>query len=140
MTSFTIKGIGEVKSRFNAINSKLKKDEVYKIIAPKIKAQTKKRLLYGKKDPDGRRWADWSKGYLKTRTASQSKLLGTKALLNSININREGDKIYIISNIEYANTHQYGDHERNIPQRAYVGINAQNISELDIAIKRHVKA
>ena len=50
----------------------------------------------------------------------------------------DGDQVTVGSVKEYAATHQYGDEERNIPARPYLGLSERDVGELGELVEEFV--
>lgn len=100
-----------------------------------VVSQTQRRIHSDKAAPDGRAWPEWSPRYARTRHANQSLLESDGYLLTSIQHVVEGSDVEVGSNMVYAASHQYGDPDRNIPQRQYLGLSDSDGSEVIEAIE-----
>jgi phage virion morphogenesis protein len=106
-------------------------------IGVEVESQVRARIEQEKAGPDGTPWPKWSARYAKTRHGGHSLLEGEGDLLGSINayIYLDGSAVEIGSNLIYAATHQYGDAERNIDPRPYLGLSADNEAELQSVVE-----
>lgn len=119
--------------------SKLDKSELLESLAQLGEQQTKHRISTEKESPDGESWEDWSRGYALTRHSGHSLLQGDGDLLESIASSApSGDEIAWGSNLIYAAVHNFGhtfDDGREVPERRYLGISADNAKEMeDVAV------
>lgn len=107
------------------------KGDVLEAAGDLVADQVRARIESGDREaPDGSDWPDWSEAYEKTRGSQQEMLLNQGDLLNSIQHAISGASVDVGSNLVYAATHQFGDPGRNIPARAYLGLSADNESDL----------
>lgn len=96
--------------------------------------QTHERLRDTKESPDGDPWEDltdaWvvrkKKGWNGTPGSSGGLLDFQGDLNDSIQWLVDGGSVEVGSNVEYAATHQFGDDERGIPARPYLGLSGDN--------------
>lgn len=95
-------------------------------VGAEVESQTRRRIQSEKVDSTGREWPAWTEKYAATRHAGQSLLQSTNALLDSIEYRVQGDEVLIGSHLIYAATHQYGDPERNIIERPFLGLSDEN--------------
>lgn len=100
-----------------------------------IEDQTKLRIADEKTSPEGEPWAPWSARYAGTRNATNSRrhslLVGEGDLRDSIQNFTTGQEAVVGSNLIYAATHQFGDASRNIPARPYLGLSADNRTDIE---------
>jgi len=92
--------------------------------------QTKNRLYYTKTAPDGTPWAPWSERYARTRQGNHSLLIDSSRLLNTIYATNTKTTAAAHSNVVYANTHQRGNPNKNIPARPFLGTSPEDLNEL----------
>lgn len=103
------------------------------VIGAEVLSQTQERITQEQEAPDGTPWAQWSDGYKKNRANSGGAFLDASGdLIDSLDYNASNDEVIVGSNLVYAATQHFGDDERNISARAYLGINAEN----EVAILR----
>lgn len=95
-----------------------------------VEAQTRRRIAEDKSAPEGTDWPAWSAEYAATRGTGQALLQGEGDLLDSITHEVDGEAAEIGTNLIYAATHQFGDEERGIPARAFLGISPGDAAEL----------
>ena len=106
-------------------------------LAGEVESQTRRRIGETKTDPDGIPWPEWAPRTKRRRHAGQSLLQMQGDLLDSIQSVVEGEDVLVGSALFYAATQQFGSEEgdgRNIPARAYLGIGADDVSELEAVI------
>jgi len=107
------------------------KPELLDIIGAVVESQVRRRIRDEKNDPDGTPWGKWSERYAKRRPAGRTLLMGEDHLLDTItHLNVDRDSLEVGSNMIYAATHQFGDDERNIPARPFLGISDDNETDL----------
>ena len=81
--------------------------------------------------PDASPWPEWDTRYARTRHPGHSLLQSGNDLLESIQHAVDGGAVKVGSNLVYAATHQFGDDDRGIPARAYLGLSAAEAAELE---------
>ena len=113
-----------------------------------IEEQTKDRIEFTKKNPDGGRWDPWKLSTLrylrKHKRFKKATLLNrspAEGLLNSIEFRTKGrDSVIVGSSKEYAGYHQSGT--RKMAARKFLGFGVTDIAELQDAVAlfmmRHV--
>lgn len=99
-------------------------------LGAELESQTRRRLSDEKTDPEGRPWAEWSPDYAARRPKKGGILDLDGDLIDSIAFETTTDAVTIGSNLVYALVHQEGDEDRNIPQRAYLGVDDDNLDDL----------
>ncbi len=104
-----------------------------------LESQTKERFEE-KRGPRGAEWEPWRDArYAKAQTGRGKSLLEDEGdLLGSIVPAVDGDQVTVGSVKEYAATHQYGDEERNIPARPYLGLSERDVGELGELVEEFV--
>ena len=110
--------------------AELDTDELLRGIGAEVESQTRRRIAVDKTSPDGSAWPDWSPEYAKTRHSGQSLLQGAGHLLDSLTHQVEGDSVLIGSPLVYAATHQFGDPERGIEQREFLGLAGNDLDDV----------
>ena len=111
-------------------------------LALEIEEQTRARFET-KEGPDGP-WDNWSEKYAEKKAGSgQSLLRQDNYLEESITHNFSGSngvnaQVAIGSPMIYAANHQYGDDDRGIPARAYLGITAEDEDDLVLIINDYI--
>ncbi len=111
-------------------------------LALEIEEQTRERFET-KEGPDGP-WDDWSEKYAEKKAGSgQSLLRQDNYLEESITHNFSGSngfnaQVSIGSPLIYSATHQYGDDDRGIKARAFLGITAENEADLVLIINDYI--
>ena len=112
-----------------------------------VEDQTKLRIANEKTAPDGTPWAPWSDRYAATRNTGNrrrhSLLVGEGDLRDSIQAYTMGmgssSMAAVGSPLIYAATHQFGDEARGIPARPYLGISADNHSDIEHFVARRIQ-
>lgn len=99
-------------------------------LGAEVESQTRRRIQSDKASPSGEPWAAWSPQYAETRHAGQSLLQSLGPLLNSISYQVQGSSVLVGSPMVYAATHNFGDPERGIPQREFLGVEGQDFEDL----------
>ena len=99
-----------------------------------IEQQTKDRIETQKQSPTYGAWDDWSPGYEATRHGNHSLLRNNGDLLDSIQYTVTGGEAEIGTNLIYAKTHQFGDEDRNIPERRFLGVSENDLFNLQVAL------
>jgi phage virion morphogenesis protein len=123
-------GLDELQSRLKKL-SRIKKAEILDIVGAQVESQTRRRIRDEKTDPSGNSWPAWSSHYAARRPAGRTLLMNEDHLLDSVtHLAVDSDSIEVGSNLIYAASHQFGDGDRGIPMRAYLGISEDNEKEL----------
>lgn len=99
-------------------------------IGAEVVSQTQRRIAVDKASPKGEAWPEWSAEYAETRHSGQSLLQGENHLLNSMTFQIIGDSVLVGSPLVYAATHQYGDKDRGIPQREFLGLEGADLDDV----------
>ncbi|WP_434361055.1 phage virion morphogenesis protein [Parasalinivibrio latis] len=114
--------------------AKVDAQEVMLALANLVESQTRTRLEQDKQDPDGEPWEAWSLPYGRTRHSNHSLLENEDHLIDSLVSWANDTEARTGSNLVYAASHQYGDDRRNLPERAYLGVNNDDLVALDSAL------
>ncbi len=99
-------------------------------------SQTQRRINEEKTAPDGTPWAPWSERYENYRERkgipNHRQLILSGDLLNSIYGSHTAKSVRVQAKtvVQYANTHQFGNSDKNIPARPFVGLSDENREEL----------
>lgn len=108
--------------------------ELLEGIGALLESSTQDRIASGQGEaPDGSAWPAWSERYAARRRAGASLLYDSSDLERSITFVAGADLLQVGTNLEYGATHQFGDADRNIPARPYLGLSEEdeaNIREL----------
>lgn len=82
-------------------------------------------------DPDSQPWKPLSPLYLKRKPVNKDKILTLYGKLKGSLVSEvEVNKVTTSVDTVYANVHQWGWPEKNIPARPYMGINSENEAAL----------
>lgn len=107
-------------------------------IGSEIEEQTHNRSRNEKTSPEGDAWAKLSPKYERwkaKRTSGVGKggglLMLTGDMDDSIQYFVTGDELEIGTNLIYGATHQYGDKDRNIPARPFLGLSHENQDDIE---------
>lgn len=130
---FDLDGLDHIADRIEALAG-FSRPDLLEIIGATVESQTRRRIAEDKASSDGDRWPGWSEKYAKTRHSGHSLIEGQGDLLDSLTHLVGADDVQIGSNLIYAATHQFGDEDRNIPQRQYLGLSSDDEEELDRVI------
>jgi phage virion morphogenesis protein len=84
--------------------------------------------------PDGTPWAPLSPGYLARKPKNQDKILVLDGILaDTLGYNADPTELTFGTNRIYGATHHFGDPERGIPERPWLGLSDDDQAEvLDI--------
>ncbi|TLP70810.1 phage virion morphogenesis protein [Pseudomonas nitroreducens] len=99
-------------------------------IGAEVESQTRRRIQVDKASPSGSPWPEWSADYAETRHSGKSLLQGGGHLLNSLTYQVLADSVLVGSPLVYAATHQFGDEDRGIPQREYLGLEGEDLEDV----------
>lgn len=108
-------------------------------IGAEVESQTRRRIQVDKTSPSGQAWPDWSADYAETRHSGQSLLQGEGHLVNSLTYQVVGDSVLVGSPLVYAATHQFGDEDRGIEQREFLGLEGQDYEDVVGLIEDHLE-
>ena len=103
------------------------------VIGAEVEGQVRRRIESEKAGPDGVPWPLWSERYRATRHGGHSLLEGAGyggGLLGSIDHQVDEDSVEVGTSLLYGATHQFGDDDRNIPARPYLGLSGGNEDDL----------
>lgn len=128
-----LEGLPALNSRVSRLLAGLKNPEpLLRELAAEGEAQTRRRMEFEKRGPDGTPWPEWSPGYAATRHGGQSLLDATGALIQSITAFADRQTAGWGTNVIYAATHQFG--RGGIPARPFLGVSDEDERAfLDIA-------
>lgn len=133
--TYDLRGIERIRERL-ALLTKIYRDRLLDEIGATIETQTKVRIKEEKRSPEGVKWEEWSKRYAKTRHGGHKLLENEGNLYDDINHLVSGSEVEIGTDMVYGATHQFGDGERNIPARPYLGVSEDNEAELEDRVER----
>lgn len=111
--------------------------QLLEALGGEVEDQVVSRLEAGGPAPNDEPWPAWSPRYAATRGGGKSLLRDEGEQLTSIQYLVTGDDALVIgSNLEYAATHQYGDDDRSIPARPYLGLSPDDEQSVEaVALK-----
>jgi phage virion morphogenesis protein len=84
------------------------------------------------KDPSGRPW----KKSERAKKQGGKTLIDTGRLRSSITFATSKTDVFIGTNVVYADIHQFGSDEKNIPQRAFLGVNKKTQNNVRSVLKK----
>jgi len=132
------KGVSAIQRRLLSLPGIDFRAELLESVGALVESQTRQRIAEDKASPDGEAWATWSERYAKTRHGGHSLLQGEGDLLDSIQYLVNGDELEVGSNLVYAGTQQYGDEERGIPAREFLGLSVEDEEEVDDLLQEFI--
>ena len=128
-----LQGMDEVQRRLGGLSA-FDRGEAMFSVGELLASSTKERIDTEKASPEGEAWLPWTERYDETRNhAKHSLLIEEGGLQESIQSLSTSDEVRVGSNLIYAATHQFGDEERGIPARPYLGlsdVDREDISDL----------
>lgn len=133
--TFEVSGDEEMQMLLNRMEN-LDTTGLMENLSEKMYEQTRDRLYYTKTAPDGTPWAPWSERYdnfrkhHKKHPYSGGKLILSSDLFKTIYSSRTKTTAVVGSNRQYANTHQEGNPNKNIPARPFLGTSPEDLNEL----------
>jgi phage virion morphogenesis protein len=143
--SITMPDIGEIELHFSKLTGPVFAEHLLEKIGALVESQTRRRIEVERTFPSGSAWPEWSPKYAKTRHENQELLFNEGNLDDSITFEPVVDfagfgnsYVEVGSNLRYAASHQYGDPDRNIPARTYLGLGAENTRELDEMVTEYI--
>lgn len=113
--------------------------ELLDIVGSTVESQTRQRIEEQEGAPDGTPWPEWSEDYAATRHANHGFLLGEGDLFDSLGYVVGNDGVEIGTNLIYGATHQFGDDERGIPARPYLGLSDNDESDLETVVDDYLE-
>jgi len=127
---YDFSGLKSLEARMARL-SRLKKTDLLDIVGAKVESQTRRRIQDEKESPEGVAWPAWSDRYAARRPEGATLLMGEDHMLDSITfLAVDQNSIEVGSNMIYAATQHYGDKDRSIPARAFLGLSEANETEL----------
>lgn len=128
--TYNFSGLQGLLKRIDRL-SRVRRDGLLDVVGATVETQTRRRITDLKAAPGGEAWPAWSDEYAKRRPGGRSLLMGEDNLLDSVTFLVVGQTgVEVGSNLIYAATHQFGDEDRGIPARPYLGISEANEIEL----------
>ena len=109
------------------------------VVGARVESQTRRRIEEQEGAPDGTPWTEWSDSYAATRHSNHGFLLGESDLLDSLDYQVHADSVEIGTNLIYAATHQFGDDDRGIPARPFLGLSDDNEHELESVVNGYLE-
>lgn len=109
--------------------SKFRRTVLLDQLAGLMLTQNRRRLDQEKTSPSGESWAPLSASYAETKKGGEV-LEESDHLLDSLQAQSGSDGVTLGSNLVYAAVHLYGDEERGIPARPYLGFSDDDLVEL----------
>ncbi len=110
-------------------------DKVADSIGSVLISSTAQRIANQKESPEGMAWPNWGGRYAKTRKRSQSLLVSSGDLKDSIHALVTGGgfntQVVVGTSAIYAATHQFGASERGIPARPFLGISNEDRTRIE---------
>ena len=128
-----MRGLEGLQSRLDEIGGFDRRD-LLEVIGATVESQTRRRIAEEKTSPDGDEWPVWSEKYAATRHSGHSLLIGEGDLLDSIVFVVGSGEVEVGSNLIYAATQHFGDEDRNIDAREWLGLSEDNEAELQRVI------
>lgn len=110
--------------------SRIQTARLLDILGSEAESQVRRRIRDEKTGPDGVAWAPWSKAYEEQRPNKGGILELGGDLGDSITYEVGNDAVEVGSNLIYALVHNEGFEEMHIPERRYLGISVENLSDL----------
>ena len=120
-------------ARLNAEQLAMVADKIANLVVD----QTQLRISDEKTSPDGVRWVPWSEAYKKRRNETIHSLLvgvGNEGLFGSIENYSTGLAAIVGTNVPYGAPHQFGSEDGSIPARPYLGLSADNRTEIEALV------
>ena len=121
-----LQGMDEVQRRLGRLSA-FDRGETMFALGELLASSVKERIDTEKASPEGEDWLPWTERYDETRShAKHSLLIEEGGLQESIQSLSTSDEVRVGSNLIYAATHQFGDEERGIPARPYLGLSDED--------------
>lgn len=103
-----IEGLSRYERMLQNLSNPQHKSRLLNALGGLVESQTQRRIANEKRAPDGTPWKPWSSRYAQSRHGNQGLLMGSGALLNSIEFQVESNQVRIGSPLAYAGVHQNG--------------------------------
>ncbi|MEL6183076.1 MAG: hypothetical protein AAFU79_00535 [Myxococcota bacterium] len=118
--------LGQLAQRIDRIAG----DEMLRVVGAAAAASMQDRISESKTSPAGEKWRAWSPAYAKTRSASHSLGIDTRAMVSSIDyeVGRDVEVGATVDHAKYFNA-----------DRAFVGLSAEDAEDIAKAIHKHAK-
>ncbi len=135
----TISNAAEVKAAFEALQAKLADlTPVFQDIGESMLNRTRERFN-SQTAPDGTPWAALSPGYAKRKKRNKDKILTLHGRLRgTLNYRASKNEVRIGTPLIYGATHQFGDPQRFIPARPFLGLSQSDEQELLDILNDHL--
>lgn len=131
---YDFKGLSLIEKPLKRL-SRPQKTELLDIIGALVESQVRRRISDEKTSPSGEDWPAWSDAYAAKRPEGRTLLMNEDHMLDSItHLTVDKNSIEVGSNMIYAATHQFGDEDRGIPQREFLGVSEDNETDLIDAV------
>lgn len=124
-----VAGLMPVRQAFNRLAA-LDVRQLLDVLGSEVESQTRRRIGEEKTDPDGKPWEEWSAEYAERRPARGGILELSGELRDSLTYEVGDDAVTVGSNLLYARRHNEGDEDHGIPERRYLGLSEENLSDL----------
>lgn len=129
--SYDLRALERLGDRLEGMSS-LSQRSLLSALGAHLEDSVVARIEEGGPGPNGEVWPDWSERYARTRGPGKALLRDEGELLTSIQyVVNNGDELEVGSNLEYAATHQYGDDDREIPARPYLGLSPEDEAAIE---------
>lgn len=134
-----ISNAAEVKAAFESLQAKLADlTPVFQDIGEAMLNRTRERFN-SQTAPDGTPWAALSPGYKKRKKRNKDKILTLYGRLRGTLNYRAGPReVRIGTPLIYGATHQFGDQQRHIPARPFLGLSQSDEQELLDILNDHL--
>ena len=132
--------VQRILSRLSQFDTDKLLDNIGNVVAN----QTRRRILHDKKAPDGSAWEPLSDDYAKAKASKKGSAVGMLeydgALRDSITHLVRGDETEVGSNMAYAAAQQLGFSKNNLPARPYLGLSADDGTEVEEVVEDWIAA
>lgn len=136
--TYDLTAIEAVSARIDQL-AQIDRTRLLETVGAAVESSARRRISEEKQSPAGIRWPAWSQRHADTRHAGHSLLEGEGHLLDSLMHVVSGDQVEVGSNLIYFATHQFGDADRNIPQREVLGLSAADSAEVDQMVEDFIR-
>ncbi len=135
----TIGNAEEVKAAFESLQAKLADlTPVFQDIGEAMLNVTRERFT-SQTAPDGSAWQALSPDYAQHKKRNKDKILTLYgALRGLLNYQAGKDQVRIGTPLIYGATHQFGNPQKNIPARPFLGLSSSNEQELLDILNDHL--
>lgn len=87
--------------------------------------QTRARIHFERRAPDGRRWRPWSAAYARTRKSHHSLLIDTSTMVDELDSDSSAQTAKVFSRQPYAGKHQQPN------ERPFLGWSSGNVRDIE---------